>query len=570
MTDTSTQTKRTERYDTGITLKPPTQGRKHLFYADLVDATISKQFPDPFKKDYSYVSDIPILKPPVNPVVLAKIVTDSAFLEPNIECMVKNVHGFGYHLEFNGDPDNEGSDYQSIPEAQAERKALEQLFDQANPFETFQSVRDKIGKDYETFANAFMEVTRDNKNRVFFMSHLPAVTMRITVADKNPTTVNVKVKRDGREFTTRVQRNFRRFVQIASDNVTKVYFKEFGDPRVIDPKTGLENTALAADQGANEVIHFSRYNPTSVYGLPRWYCQMPSITGARESELVNLDFFENNAIPAMAVLVSGGHLTSETIDMINYHFNELKGRASMNKVIVMEARGAPEDAGDSGSVPVPKVELKPLQEERQSDATFLNYQQRCQDQIRSSFRIAPVLVGHGETYTFASAMAALEVCESQVFSTERNAFDSIMNDLILGSWGIKYWTFKSNSATISSSEDVINAIEAFNTAGAITPNTAIQLLNSKMNTDIPLIENYWGDIPFALMNSIMRAQGGEDKTNFVRNALRILDVEDIEDIPEFTNQTVGNSDEIFDPENDPEDQNELERRNNRPASNDQA
>lgn len=540
----------------------PSQGRKHLFYADDVDAVISKQFPDPFKKDYSYTSEIPIIKPPINPVVLAKIVTDSAFLEPNIECMVQNIHGFGYHLEFNGDPSDEGRDEQSIPEAQKERLVIEQLLDQCNIVESFVDVSKKVGRDKETFGNGFMEISRDNKNRVFFMSHLPSVTMRITAADKTPTTVTATIERDGKSYNVKIQRYFRRYVQIASDNTTKIYFKEFGDTRVIDPKTGLENTALSADEGANEVIHFGRYNPTSVYGIPRWYCQMPSITGARESELVNLDFFENNAIPALAILVSGGHLTSDTIDMINYHFNELKGRSSANKVVIMEARGAPEDAGDSGSVPVPKVELQPLQQERQSDATFLNYQQRCQDQIRSSFRIAPVLVGHGETYTFASAMAALEVCESQVFSTERNAFDTIVNNTILKSWGVKYWTFKSNSATISSSEDVINAIEAFNAAGAITPNTAIQLLNSKMNTDIPLIKNYWGDIPFAMMNSILRAQGGEDKTNFVKNALQMLDVDEIEDIPTFARQSLGNADEIFDPENDPTDQNELERRNN--------
>jgi capsid portal protein len=147
-------------------------------------------------------------------------------------------------------------------------------------------------------------VTRSG--RVVMMSHLPAHTIRLTNREINPVEVEVTLPREGgKEMKRKVQKRFRRFVQQVGNR--RVFFKEYGDPRNIDPATGEEMKVTgkkAADGQATEVIHLCPYNPSSPYGLPRWFNQMRNILGTAQAEMVNLDFFRDNAIPAMMLLVA--------------------------------------------------------------------------------------------------------------------------------------------------------------------------------------------------------------------------------------------------------------------------
>lgn len=529
-----------------------TKDLKRTTVPDMISMTYSqyasKTAKDPFTKWYrESEGSFDIIKPVINPAVLARLVDETSFLVQCIKAMTTNVHGFGYSMEYIS---KEGD--QMDPAPQEELRRLEQLFDKPNLEMSFQELRERLAKDYFTFGNAYMEIGRDERGRVVLMNHIPAMTMRITKVEKEPVIVRQRVQRDGRDFTVRMEKHFRRFVQI-HDLDRKIYFKEFGDPRNINPRTGLPDANIALEDAATEVIHLTEYNPSSVYGKPDWYTQLPSVTGSRQAELTNLDFFENNAIPAMAILVSGGYLTQESFDTIRNNFEQIKGRGSVNKVMLLEARGSLEDQSINGQVPVPTVQMKPLYSDRQNDALFQDYEQQARDKIRASFRLPPVFTGSANDYTFASAKVSLEVAESQIFGPERNKFDDIVNGKILETWNPQFWRFRSNPASIATTEDLINSIEAFTEAGAITPNTALHILNEKLNLDIPKIKEFWGDLPFMLTNSILRAQGGEDKTNFIINAFKVINNQDIDSMQPIKVQTPGNADAITDPENDPKD-----------------
>lgn len=516
--------------------RPSTAGRNMILSGDKKDSLVklyfneleSKGIKDPFVKWYrTSENGIEIIKPPLNPASLVKIIQENSYLSQCIDAMVTNIHGFGYRLEFIH-PDIDASD----PGAKQELQYLEEFFDTPNTYSSFTELRENIAWDYWVFGNAFVEITRDNKGRVITLHHIPASTMRVTKIDKQSTPVTETLMRLGKKISVTSQKNFRRYVQI--DELTNVvYFKEFGDPRLIDPKNGKENTGLTFDTSATEVIHLSRYNAQSVYGLPIWYTQLPSILGSRQAELTNLDFFENNAVPALAILVSGGYLTTEAFDFLRANFDAVKGRGSVNKVVVLEARGAVEDAGQNGVVPTPTIQMKPLYAERQNDALFQEFDRQCEDKIRSVFRLPAVFTGQAKDYTYASAKTSLEVAENQIFTPERTKFDDIINNKILSTWDLQFYRFRSNTASLVTSEDVLKAIEVFETAGAMTPNIAIGILNEKMNLDIPEIKNFWGDIPFEVINSIMRAQGSADKTNFVVDAFELLEAENIEDLKNF-------------------------------------
>lgn len=456
----------------------------------------SNQIEDPFKNINltSGGGELAIVAPPYNPWLLLRLPQENCILEQCIDAMVINIEGTGYRLEYIGPEDAQDS-----KEALLEKQYVEEFLEKPNDDYTFTELRRRVRRDVEQFGYSYIEVSRDSKGRVQFAWHLPAYLMRVTQADKDATTVNVDVDRFGEKIKAKVDRRFRRYVQVLNEK--RVYFKEFGDPRFIDPKSGKVNNTLALPDTATEVIMIKNYAPGTPYGIPRWVHNLVAIQGSRQAELTNLDYFKDNAIPAMAILVSGGSVTEDTLQDIENHVLAARGRAAQNRVVVIEAHGDEEAASDDGTIPPPKIELKSLSSERPKDGLFLEYDKAQQDKVRSSFRLPPIFTGHAQDYSHASAKTSYEVAESQVFGPERNAMDEMINAKILSTYGVKFWAVRSNPPRISDPEEVINALSAFENVGAMTPNIAIGLANELFDLEIAPVTEEWGDMPFSLVRS---------------------------------------------------------------------
>ncbi len=362
----------------------------------------------------------------------------------------------------------------------------------------------KIGGEIlsgHSMGNAFLEVGRDEQGRVCLISWLPAHTVRLTNKEDEAVDVEVTLPREGTARTQRVRKTFRRFVQIVGTR--RVFFKEFGDPRPIDPGTGRVNEELAPVDQATEVIHLRVYAPGTPYGVPRWINQMPAILGSRQAELTNLDFFRENAIPAMALLVAGGQVTQDSVEDIEEQFLAARGRSSMNRILVIESRGDEDAASQDGNIPSPKMELKPLQNERQKDALFQEYDKNNMAKVRSSFRMPPIFVGLAQDYTHATAKTSFEVAESQIFGPERAKSDDMWNLRILSTYLPKFWSFRSLPPRITDPSEVIEAVKTFNVIGSLTPNVGVGLVNDLFDLEIPVIEDEWGDMPFQITTTLV-------------------------------------------------------------------
>jgi len=162
---------------------------------------------------------------------------------------------------------------------------------------------------------------------------------------------------------------------------------------------------------------------------------------------------------------------------------------------------------------VPKIEIKPLQNERQKDGLFKEYQEGCLTNIRSAFRIPSVFTGHAQDYTYASAKTSFEVADSQVFAPERNKLDDLVNHKFLAQFNPKYWTFRLQPPRITDPEEVIRALKNFDGIGAMTPNIAIDMVNEYFDLDIPGVKEQWGNYPFELVKLLAmqgRLKGIED------------------------------------------------------------
>jgi PBSX family phage portal protein len=486
----------------------------------------SQQILDPFDGVYgSQTAGLTTMAPTYSPLALMRLPNENSILRQCIDAYVINIESYGSRLEYIG-----ADEEQESVEAKAEHARLTGLLNQPNEEYSLIELRQRVRRDIETFGCGYIEVGRDKNSNIAMMYHALAHTIRITHRERDATPVKVWMERDGKLRQLILKRRFRRYVQIM--NGERVFFKEFGDPRPIDPTTGEVNANLSLEDQATELYHIPLYSSGEVYGLPRWINQLPNILGTRESELTNLQFFRDNAIPAMAVLVSGGMLTEAAIENIENHITSSKGREGMNRLLVIEASGDEEAASDKGQIPAPRVDLKPLSDARQKDGTFQEYETNAQTKIRSSFRLPPLFLGRTEDMTYATASASLSVAEAQVFGPERNKIDEIFNGQFLTIDGKppQYWRLRSNPPRISNPEDVVAAIENMNAVGAMTPNIAIGLANEMFDLAIPMIEEPWGNYPFSFSTALL----GQDQLQGLEELRRVLGTEPDENNGEAT------------------------------------
>jgi len=393
------------------------------------------------------------LDPPYDFSTLCSFFENSSALRQNIDAMATNVDGFGHRfqpvldftapdineqirdllLRANIDKDDKAPDdlltltgkqlQAATPSdevveetkvrwkqiATIERGRAECFFEFVNPLVPFTEVRTATRESLELMGNAGWEVIREDpadvESKVSQVYHVPFVNVRLIRADKKPTEVEMTVRRDAIHFAkVTVQRFFRRYVR--ETGTTRLYFKEFGDPRIVSQKTGTIYESLEAMQDeqnegkdaklASEFFHWKVRSPISAYGIPRWIGTLLAVLGSRAAEEVNFLYFDNKAIPAMVLLVSGGRVSEEAVTRLeSYIEDRIKGRENFHKIMVIE--GLPADAdvseGDIEASGKLRLELKPLLNDLPQDALFQNYDANNIKKIGRSFRIPQLLTG---------------------------------------------------------------------------------------------------------------------------------------------------------------------------------
>ena len=158
---------------------------------------------------------------------LSSVYEKSNMLRQCIAAIVTNVSSFGWKIvPYVKDGDmNEG-----------EVEELQSFIDYANVEESLVTVNDKVTEDFERYGFAFLEVIRDKKERVSFLRHAPSFKTRLLKKETRAITVKNTINRGSRRAEVVEKRKFRKYAQIVNGKAT--YFKEFGDPRQLDFKTG--------------------------------------------------------------------------------------------------------------------------------------------------------------------------------------------------------------------------------------------------------------------------------------------------------------------------------------------
>ena len=477
------------------------------------------------------------LVPPYDPEVLCLLVEHSNSLRQNVDSYATNIDGNGYRFDAVIDFDAEDArskvadamtlerlamkEAKTLPEgmsttptaeevsarfnelrqlARMERAKLDAFFDFACFDHSFVDLRRRTRQDLEVTGNAFWEVLRDGKGDLARLVYVPSYTVRLLPLDREPVEVTERVRVSPVSFdTVSARRRMRRYVQVQSTEC--VYFKAFGDPRIVSRSTGRVfpdvaalKAAKADDGPATELLHFAIHSPRSPYGVPRWVGTLLSVLGSRQMEEVNYLYFENKSVPPMALLVSGGRLSETSVPRIERFIEEnLKGKANFHKILILEADGA--GTGDGGRA---KIELRPLTDAQQQDALFQVYDERNIDKVGSAFRLPRLLRGESKDFNRATAESALRFAEDQVFQPERDEFDFLMNRKLLADMGVRFWRFRSQTPVTRDPERMTEMVERLVRVGVLTPEEGRLLAGDIFNREFRKIGDDWTKRPITL------------------------------------------------------------------------
>jgi len=473
------------------------------------------------------------IAPPYDPDVLCDLFEHSSSLRPNVDAYVTNIDGFGHRyepvIELEGeDADGRVAEVMSLEQAVAqpeggdasldepsaeeiaatksqlrrlarlERAQLDTFFDFCCHEHSFVELRRRTRQDLEVTGNAYWEVLRNARGEIARFVYVPSHTVRLLALDEESVEVEEKVRISPITYeTATVARRLRRYVQL--EGTACVYFRSFGEPRVVSRRTGRvvapEEVLEKNDGPAHELIHFAIHSPRSPYGVPRWVGNLLSVLGSRSSEEVNYLYFESKSVPPLALLVSGGKLSESSVPRIERFIEEnIKGKRNFHRILILEAEGAA-NASDTAKA---KIEIVPLTQVQQQDGLFQAYDERNIDKVGSSFRVPRLLRGDSRDLNRSTAEAALRFAEDQVFAPERDEFDFMINRRILPDMGIRFWRFRSQTPVTRDPERTSDMVTQLVRVGVLTPEEGRMLASDIFNRELAKIGDDWVKRPITL------------------------------------------------------------------------
>lgn len=475
------------------------------------------------------------LEPPYPFEWLWAVYEKSAILRPPIAAMATNIHGHGYRLAPVLDPQSADYDEQirvcvqlellasgSTPDvSDADVAVRKELFAREALRERVQAaslLENMSGADvtwlslclrtqYQAYVcgNAFWEIVRDSRSVPARAYLLPVTQMRICASPSEYVEIERAVRSTPISFRRERERvKLRKYVQRV-DGTETVYFKQFGDSRIMSSATGSYYTSEAAmrerepnARPATEVIHFKPDacdTPQSIYGVPIWISAISEVSGARLSAEVNEGFWSRNGIPEGILAISGGTSAAGLQEKLQNEIRDKEGTDLRWRLAVVCATAQPGtvDTGAQGSQP--KIEFINLRQHLKLDDSA-NYEDSCRKTVQRLHRLPDIAVGNSEESNRAQADAALAMAEAQVFRPARLPFDAIVDKLLMEA-GIRHWQYRSNGPRNTDLAAHIAAVVGLSEHGVITPMEARDIVEEVLDVRLDRLWAFWKSIPLA-------------------------------------------------------------------------
>lgn len=434
--------------------------------ATVMKANVSETTKQIYDDGFNYDAD-DVIEPPYNIKELKQMAEYSTILQQCIDAYKTNILGFGLGVEYTFDFNAENASEEKKKAAEKEWTQLEEFARYMNYDESAEVVLGYVIEDREKTGNGFVEVLREGTGKPAGIEYLDAQYLRVCKLSDS-VDVEFRYTESGQVKSLKRKKRFRKYVQVINEK--KVFFKEYGDPRILNYETGKYDDATPEPLQATEVIHFKIGSGT--YGVPRWIGNIVNMYGARKAEELNYLYFKQGRHVPAAITVENGMLSESSYEQLQEYMNGIEGSDNAHKFLLLEVEGIPkkdELSNDEEPANV-KVDIKSLAEILQEDALFLEYDEKTRNKIRSSFRLPPIYTGESQDYNKATADTARKTTEEQVFQPERMIITGKLNTLFLPDLDLWHVRLILNGPDFRDPLEIAKVLTPFIQAGAVSPN----------------------------------------------------------------------------------------------------
>lgn len=434
---------------------------------------------------------------PIDMRGLKELASNSTILPQCIRAYKNNIAGFGIGVRYSCDCDKES------PEMKSEWEQMESVIQLLNMDCMTKEVFEKIINARETYGIAYAEIIRDLEGDVVQMEFIidtPSVDMT------SPLLPYMDVEYYYKGKTIIRKKKFRKYRQSVGGKT--VYFKEFGDPRIMDKRNGSYwkegEEEIALEDRSNEIIDFPLGDMP--YGEVRWIGQVLTIDGNRRAEVLNNNYFRKGRHTPLMILVKGGTLSDESFSKLKEYMNEIEGESGQHSFLVLET-DTTEATAAFNDEKQPEIEIKDLASILQKDELFQEYQENGRKKTQSAFLLPDLYVGYTTDFNRATAQSAIEVTEKQVFQPERESLAWVINNKLLNGYNFQHVEAYFMEPDITNPDDIQKILNVTERAGGVSPNVAKELTYKVLGKDDE--EDYngdWGDIPLAYTKALTQSQ----------------------------------------------------------------
>ena len=375
----------------------------------------------------------------------------------------------------------------------ADREMLSNFFDQVNEGQNNSQLRALVQMDRLSCGNGYSEII-ERKSSVQrlgletqpdLMYHVSAKNMRITPLDTIPTSVYCYFRRGGEIIPKLIWKYFRRFARKLTSGGVQ-WFKQYGDPRIVDRGTGEyvvanDGTYLREPELYPRKATAMRWEPDRIggdaYGTPLWLSSICDVRGRYEAKFVNYDTATNGGTPPWFIAVMGKK-NEGIVTMIRDMLRNWRDPCTFNEPGVLFIEGQRLGLGTNAEGKA-DIKFQSMRDMRSEDYAFGSY-------LNDTLKSVALLYQLYSIYHTGDFGLLKEAEEREVFAPLRHELDSQTTvDLIQNGFGVFNWKMRTGGMRIGNPDQFYKALGMILRTGGASHNEVKQLINDLFGTNWP-------------------------------------------------------------------------------------
>jgi capsid portal protein len=375
-------------------------------------------------------------------------------------------------------------------------------------------------------------VLRDDVSRIpKGLGRFQACNARFTRPSNTVTMVPIPIAlQDGTIIWVEEPRHFRR-IRYQMDNNRYVWYKQFGDWRSMDMKTGKYSSSSRRvaptspfkkgkyyggslpENGvqALEVMHWSTTFPgVDPYGMSGWHSELTSVDSALEATKLLLSFLRSG-LHSVIIAAANRPFEQSVADSAVQRIDELgRGRKGLGALITISLvpssseQASSNPFADDSSSDRGKLVLHELNTKLPSEVLNGSLKQSLGSSFAQAERIPELLLGKSGSYNFATASAAWSTVNRLRFAPHHEEREAFLDRLLI-EMGVVWWRLSVDSPEWEERESLPAVATIAGQNGGLSANRALEMLSMVMDLDVKKIDEWWGDIPMPLVSTVLNS-----------------------------------------------------------------